>query len=138
MKSAPFSRLVLDADDELAAWLGERLGLKFVPPFTTIGFANEDGIQAVALFNNYTGTDIELTLHADGMMDRHMCRVISDMVFNVNGCARCTARTRADNPRALKVLKVAGWKQEGVLREYFSGTDAVLFGMLKRECRFLK
>jgi RimJ/RimL family protein N-acetyltransferase len=44
-----------------------------------------------------------------------------------------------DNPRALRLNFGLGFKQEGVIRRGYDGKrDAVLLGMLKDECKWIK
>ena len=57
--------------------------------------------------------------------------------FTELGVSRMTARTRASSLDVRRVIEKAGFRQEGVLRSYFKdGEDAILFGMLKTECRW--
>jgi RimJ/RimL family protein N-acetyltransferase len=46
---------------------------------------------------------------------------------------RITMRTKCDNARAIKMLEALGFKREGVMREWFEETDAIVFGLLRSE-----
>ena len=137
MKLARWSSLVLRSDQNVADWLGQKLGLDFGFPLSAIGFAQDGRLVGAAVFNNFVGRDIEMSLYAKGVLDRRMCRVLSEMAFIKNPCVRCTAKTRRDNKSAIRALMAAGFKPEGLMRDHYDGADAVLFGMLKSECRFL-
>ena len=53
-------------------------------------------------------------------------------------CHRVTGLVRADNMEARRFDEHLGFKQEGVIRKGAAdGTDMILYGMLKEECRFL-
>ena len=51
---------------------------------------------------------------------------------------RISLTTREDNEKAIKLANKLGFKQEGITREYYADhTNAILFGMLKHECRWI-
>jgi RimJ/RimL family protein N-acetyltransferase len=53
-------------------------------------------------------------------------------------CRRITGLVRADNFVAQKFDEHLGFRREGLLREACDdGTDMILYGMLKNECRFI-
>jgi RimJ/RimL family protein N-acetyltransferase len=51
---------------------------------------------------------------------------------------RITLRTRADDEKSVEAAIKFGFRVEGRQRQaYPDGCDALLFGMLRRECNFL-
>ena len=68
-------------------------------------------------------------------MDQEDGWVAGDYCFNQLGVNRVTACTRADKGKVINVMIHAGFRVEGRTRRYYpDGADAVLFGMLEKEC----
>lgn len=59
--------------------------------------------------------------------------------FNELNCGRMTAVVARKNKRSRKLVEGLGFKLEGVARKAFGRRDdAMLYGLLKSECRFLR
>jgi RimJ/RimL family protein N-acetyltransferase len=66
-------------------------------------------------------------------------RALFDYPFNYLGCGRMTAAIARKNKRSRKLTEGLGFKLEGVARRAFGREDdAVLYGLLRDECRFLR
>lgn len=130
-------KLITDQHEKVAGWASRKLGIKFVQPFTAIGFEDEKGLpRGAVIFNDYTGENIEISIV--GLWTKKMFRIIGDYTFNQLKVNRVTARTRFDNHKVVSVMIRAGFRVEGKLRSYYpDGGDAVLFGMLRKECNWL-
>jgi RimJ/RimL family protein N-acetyltransferase len=63
--------------------------------------------------------------------------VIFGYPFNQVGCRRLTATTEAKNQPVRAFLCHLGFREEGVIRQGFPTDDAVVYGMLRDECRWL-
>lgn len=131
-------RVLLYADDLVARWMEARMDEKIIPPYTAFGVVGADGqIAGGVLFNQVHEGNIELSVVAPGNLSRRLFRVLAAYAFGTHGAARVTARTRASSLRVRRVIEKAGFQQEGVLRSYYhDGDDAVLYGLLKSECRW--
>jgi RimJ/RimL family protein N-acetyltransferase len=131
-------RILLYADDYVARWMGAQMGIHIIPPYTAFGVVSADGLlTGGVLFNNQSEADIELSIVAPKRLTRGLCRVIANYAFEQAGCTRMTARTRASSLQVRRVIEKVGFRQEGVLRGYYrDGEDAILFGMLRSECRW--
>lgn len=57
--------------------------------------------------------------------------------FNVLGCRRVTGLVKVDNIAAQKFDEKIGFVKEGVLRRAIDNQDAIIYGMLKEECKWL-
>jgi hypothetical protein len=132
-------RLLLYADAAVGSWMAGKLGQTFLPPYTAIGILGWNGqLVGGMLFNQYAEGDVEVTCFAPGRLGRGPLKAGCAYVFQTLGCNRMSARTRASSLAVQVVLRKIGFQQEGVLRQYYSdGEDAILFGMLKGECRWL-
>ncbi|WP_230682105.1 GNAT family N-acetyltransferase, partial [Streptococcus pneumoniae] len=58
--------------------------------------------------------------------------------FNQLGCVRMTSLIRRSNARSRRFCEGLGFQVEGVIRLGFRTEDAILLGLLRSECRFLR
>ena len=115
------TRLVFGRDDELAAW-AEAIFPECAPicrPFTSIGFAGDDGkIMGVAFYNNFRHNhgDIELSFVAATPIwaTPGNIRAILHYPFVQLGVKRLTAHTAKSNKRLRKLMERFGARLEGV------------------------
>lgn len=131
-------RILLYADDYVAHWMAGHTGETIIPPYTAFGTVSADGLlNAAVLFNGLNGGNVELSMVAPRHLPRGLIRAAARYAFVDLQCHRVTARTRASTLRVRRFIEKAGFRQEGVLRSYYrDGDDAILFGMLKKECRW--
>lgn len=134
-------QLVIGQDKEVAAWVAAR-----IPHVRTFG----DGAYAIGVtrdnepiggvvYTNYREGDIEMSAAGSpGWLDRFILDVVFAYPFRQLGCRRVTTIV----PKRLKAVRrfneKVGFRLEGVIREGFPKDDAVVFGMLRRECRWLR
>lgn len=125
-------------DDGLARSLAKLwLGIEISGPFLGLVIETDDLVAGVAVLNDYRpGNNIELTVAAVGPWSIGDVRGVARYCFD--RCRRITARTKVTNTRAIKMLEVLGFKQEGVMRQYFDGEDAMVFGLLRSEQRIYR
>lgn len=50
---------------------------------------------------------------------------------------RITVRVAEDNIASIKLMKFLGFVQEGILREALNGKNVIVYGMLRKECKYL-
>lgn len=131
-------RILLYADDYVAGWMAQRMGETIIPPYTAFGTVATDGqLTAAVLFNGLNESNVEVSLYAPRHVSRSLLRAAAGYAFGTLQCNRITARTRASTLRVRKFIEKVGFQQEGVLRAYYpDGDDAILFGMLKTECKW--
>jgi hypothetical protein len=130
------SRLIYDQPERFGAWAGKMLDTTIYQPFTAIGVEDEQGNEiAAAIFNGYTGYDVELTLVGKGKFTRGLWRSLLHYGFQQLNVSRVTMRTRASNIAAIKLAAHFGARFEGRLRRHFSGEDAIVFGLLREELK---
>jgi RimJ/RimL family protein N-acetyltransferase len=58
--------------------------------------------------------------------------------FNQIGANRILVQCSEANDKAMKMNKQLGFVQEGRLRQLYPPHDAILWGMLRTECKWLK
>lgn len=125
-------------DDEAARqYIQQRLDVCIARPF--IGLVVErDGEQVGAVvLNDYRhGQNIELTVAISGPWGTKDFRNIIRYCFD--RVRRITMRTRCDNTRAIMMLEKLGFRREGVMRQWFNDTDAIVFSLLRAEQRIFR
>ena len=130
--------LVSDETLQTGEWASRQLGQRFVPPFVAIGIRNKQGeLTGAAIFNDRCDRNIEMTAVGRGAFTRGVCRELARYCFVQSKCRRVTTRTRASNLYVRRVLERFGWVEEGVLRHWYDDDDCVVYGLLKKDCRFL-
>lgn len=121
-------------DDRVARFVGERVGAIIYPPFTCMGIERDGEIVAGAVFNCFTGHDVEVTVAGHGWT-RGFFRAVGDYVFGQLGCVRMQVTTEQET--IARVSERMGGKREGVLRNKFGrGRDGIVLGVLDTEYRF--
>jgi len=124
--------IVSEPREDIAAWVGARIGVEFHPPYTTLAHVDRGRIIAGFVFNVWTAHDVEVSLAAD-RLSLTLMRSVFHYVVHQLGCRRATARTRADNIEAQTVLVRLGARLEGRQQAYFGDCDALLYAIMKED-----
>ena len=107
-----------------------------------IGLEENGELIAGVVFNLYTGPSISMHVAAipgKRWMTREYLWTCFAYPFLQLKCNRVTGLVRIDNLVAQKFDEHLGFKREGVLRRACTdGTDMIVYGMLREECRFLE
>jgi RimJ/RimL family protein N-acetyltransferase len=121
-------------DDRVAKFVGERVGAIIYPPFTAMGIERDGEIVAGAVFNCYTGHDVEITVAGKGWT-RAFFKAVGAYVFDQLRCVRFQFTTADENTARLS--ERLGGQREGLLRDKFGhGRHGIVIGVLKSEYRF--
>lgn len=130
--------IVVDGD-AIANYVSSKLGVTISPPFQAIGFLTNDKRPLSAfVFNDFNHANMEVTIVSEpGGITREVLRYVADYVFKKSKCRRLTVRTKKRNKRVLKLAPRYGFKYECIAKHFFADDDAVVFRMLKEDCRFL-
>ena len=127
--------------------------LKFVAPraniqgvdsdYTHIGYYDGDKIVGGTIFSHYDGFNIWMHLALDNprAMRRSYAKQVFEYCFYTCKCVRITAMTKPTNVRCIKLIESAGFKKEGrirkVIKENLQYSDGLIYGLLRKECRYL-
>jgi RimJ/RimL family protein N-acetyltransferase len=131
-------KLITDKSEKVARWAGQRLGVTFSPPYVAVGIESHGKPVGAVIFNDYQGGNIEVSAVGRGAFKKGILQHLFRYAFNDLECSRVTVRTRADNEKVIDLAIRFGWRVEGRLRQFYpDGCDAVVFGMLRKECNFL-
>lgn len=126
-------------DEHVAKYVSDNLGLPISPPYTAIG-ATQDGASlcAGAVFNDFNGSNVEITLYGPGCLKRGPISGIYHYMFEQLGVNRATAKTRRSNKTMQRLLPRLGFKFEGISARYFGPSkadDAIRFVLFPDEAR---
>lgn len=113
-------------------FVASAMGCEFAEPMTAIGYAVDGKVAGAAIFNNFDGRNVNLTIaHGAQSWPPSFVRYFGDYIWNDLKVQRVTLVTRAE---LVPLCNRMGAKMEGVLRSWFSdGSDAVMLGILKAE-----
>lgn len=123
-------------DSRVVHYVAMRCQTAFVPPFTAMGIESDGQIVAGAIFNIFTGFDIEVTVAGEPRaFTRAFIREVGRYVFETAGCLRMSITT--EQPHIIEIAMRLGSQKEGRKRNlYGEGRDGILLGLLKEDWRF--
>lgn len=120
--------------ERVARFVGERCARIIYPPFTAMGIERNDQITAGAVFNCYTGNDIEVTV-AGGPFTRGFIAAVGNYVFEQIGCLRMSITT--EQPKVIEIAHRLGAQTEGLKRNHFgTGRDGTVLGILREDWNY--
>jgi RimJ/RimL family protein N-acetyltransferase len=133
-------RLVYGQDARVARWVIQHAPhADAFDKYVAIGV--EDGNELVAgfVFNEYRGHSIAISMASTTpkWCSRSTMAAAFGYAFLQLKCKRLTAYTGLSMANVRVFLERLGFVQEGVIRAGFADDDAVVYGMLREECRFL-
>ena len=135
-------RVLFDRSEEVMRFVARLTGESRYDDFSTIGLEKDGKIVAGVVFQGHNGPNILMHFALEG--SRHLitpafvCAAFA-YPFQVLRCHRVTGLVRTDNVGAQVLDEHLGFVREGVMREGAGDrTDFIMYGMLKRECRFLR
>lgn len=135
--------VIYGQDEQVAAWVAERVGTdEFGPGTVALGLEEDGKLIAGVVFNMYTKASICMHVAAEPgkrwMTKDFLWRSFAYPFIQLN-CNRITGLVRVDNFDARRFDEHLGFKREGLVRRgCVDGTDMILYGMLREECRFLR
>lgn len=120
--------------------------LRFAPgTYQAFAFlSDKDEFVGGAVVSNFRqgefANDCEISCAAETSMAfrPHVVRAVFTYIFEQLECGRCTALTTKKNRRTRGFLEALGFKLEGCVRRGYDGKrDALVYGLLAEDCRFV-
>ena len=133
--------LIFGQDDFIKGWVAKRTNVSSFGPAATIGIADGNRLIAGVVYSNFREGNIEASIAADhpGWCRRGVLRALMSYPFDQLQCRRITCLIPSTHVKSLRLCRGLGFKIEGLCREGFGpGVDAIVMGLLRRECRWLK
>ena len=134
--------IVTNIDDYVKAWVAKRIGINGFGPSTAIGVQRDGQLIAGAVFHDYRPKNgqIEASIASDSPRWATRSVLYSLFAYPFIQCDanRLLVTCDESNDKAMKMNKQLGFTPEGILRQMYYPNDAIIFGMLKDECKWLK
>lgn len=135
--------LIYGKDEYFTEWVRQQVPIVGDQrPCTAIGIVRNERIVAAVVYNNYRRSCADIQMSMASISPRWASREniagLFAYPFVQLECRRVTAFTLATNHPVREFLCRVGFTLEGVMREYLDGQDTAAFGMLRRECFWLK
>lgn len=127
---------------EVVAFVSEKIYGKdrFPDDSPSIGVIEDGEIVGGVVYSMYTGNGIMMNVASSNRrwLTRTFLRAAFAYPFKQLGCTRVSGLVRVDNADAQRFDEHLGFVREGLIREGDEdGTDLIMYGMLRRECRWL-
>lgn len=135
-------RILFDRKEEVMRFVATHTGESRYDDCSTLGLAKDGEIVAGVVYQGHNGPNVLMHFALGG--SRHLLTpafVCAAFLypFQVLHCRRITGLVRTDNLGAQQLDENLGFVREGVMREGAGdGSDFIMYGMLERECRFLR
>jgi RimJ/RimL family protein N-acetyltransferase len=108
-------------------------------PFEIIGAVRFGRVIGAVLYINYRGPSIEMTCAGEpGWLTREHLKAFFSYPFEQLGVRRVTGIVHRKNKHARDINERLGFKLEGVCRHGFDDGDACVYGLLKRDCKWIR
>lgn len=134
--------VVYEPAEDMIAWAQERIdGCRFRDDAKAIGVMEDGTLRGVVVFDAFSSTGCWISVASDGTrnwLTREFILRVFAFPFIQCRHPRLNAFVSEHNPASLQFCDGFGFKREGLLREAGDhGEDLVVFGLLRRECRWL-
>lgn len=132
--------ILIGADQAVADLIALQLPGFAPEKFTAIGVVRSGRVVGGVAYHNFRQRNIEVTAAFDDPRWAlpGTLRALFVYPFETLGCVRMTAVIGRKNKRSRRFCEGLGFRLEGVARRAFDGKqDAMIYGLLREECRFL-
>jgi hypothetical protein len=134
-------RIIIDQSEAITKWVAVKIGEDSIPMAYGVGLEHGAKLVAGVVYAQKTASNVHTHIASDG--SRHWLTpeylgFIFAYPFNHLKCERITGFVRDDNIDSRRFVENLGFIREGRLRRACAdGTDLIVYGMLREECRFL-
>ena len=133
-------KLLLNRDDYVSAWVQSKIPNINFRDTKAIGVLKDGKIVAGVVYHNLRDGQIEASIAVNhkGWANKSILYALFAYPFKQCNCHRILVTAKESNVESIRLAKKLGFKQEGRLRKMFPPEDALLLGMLKHECQWIK
>jgi RimJ/RimL family protein N-acetyltransferase len=114
----------------LGGYFTNNTGYPITGPFTAMGFLDRDKILGQAIFNDYTGANMEIHLYAPKCFTKPVISSVYKYVFNFMKCVRLTAKPSTRNEKLYQLLERLGFEYEFTQKDYYKDNDGAILDAL--------
>lgn len=119
----------------IAGYFVRNTGYPITGPFTAIGWIKDTKLVGQAIFNDFTGANIEIHLYFPNGLTKNNIKDVYKYVFNSLKCERLTAKPYCTNEKLLQLIERLGFVYEYTQEKYYKegdkSIDAVVYKLTK-------
>lgn len=137
------SIILYDQSPRVSQWVKDRLERdQEFGETKAIGLERDGSLVAGVMYDMYSKANINMHVAAEEThywITKAYLRACFGYPFNQLRTNRITALVGETNAKSIRLIEHLGFKKEGVIRmANADGTDTILYGMLRNECRWLE
>ena len=133
--------IIYGKDHLVSRWVGLKLGIpNDYKGYAAIGGVIDGKLIGGIVFHSYTNFSMEIDFYTTDARwcNRKTLKIVFNYIFNVCGCERIQAKCLKKNKKVRTLIERLGFKFEGTMRRGYDGKkDALMYSLLKDECRYL-
>lgn len=114
----------------LGGYFTKNTGYPITGPFTAMGFVKNGTVIGQAIFNDFTGANIEIHLFAPNCFTKQCIKSVYKYVFDFMKCKRLTAKPSSRNEKLYRLLERLGFEYEFTQKEYYKDNDGAILDAL--------
>ena len=124
----------------VARWVRDRIGQGgWGEWYQAIGHEKDGALIAGVVFNFQTECDIVMHIAAGGpWLTREYAHAIFSYPFVQLGVRRVSAFPKASDKAVCALLEALGFVREGTMAHMYPDDDAVVYGLLRESCRYVR
>jgi RimJ/RimL family protein N-acetyltransferase len=133
--------MIYGHDREIAEWVGNQLDCNFEQNSVAIGMALKGAIIAGVVYHSYRPKyNIEMSIAAitPKWATRKTLKALFAYPFMQLGLPRVTAVVSAKDKSVQRFDERLGFKREGLMRDAHPDGDAVIYGLLRKDCKYIE
>ena len=132
--------LINQPKDAILGWAGAFFGITFVEPCAAVGIMRNHKLVGAVIYNCQDARNIEMTCIAPHVLTLKITREIFHIAFDEHqyNARRISLTVRAKRGDLIRKLERWGFVIEGMKRDYYDDDHAIILGMTRAECRFLR
>ena len=99
-------------------------GRELTSAYAALAWKRDEKIVGIAVFDNYTGANINIHIHGPGIMSKRKIKDAYKYAFKQLNCRRITATVSSANKSFIQLINRFGFVYECTISEYFGTPDA--------------
>ncbi len=121
-------------DQSIAQWTWNEFGITPAPINAAIGLVRYNKLIGAAIFQNFTGYNIELSYYGPNTFSASIARTLAKFTIERFNIDRLTMRTNRSNINILRMFHKFGFKFEGIQKRYYGPFgDAAIFVLFRED-----
>ena len=132
-------QLLFGHDASVTQWAAQKIDGLTQPTFAFGVIDKEGALRGCFILQEITPNTAEFIVYAEAPCTPNVFFTFFDVAFNRIGYGRLQTTAQKSNAKAKKENPRWGFKFEGTAKDFFGqGQDALRYGMLKANCKWLR